>query len=448
MDALFLYLLKSGISLALLYAVYWFLLRKETFFRLNRLYLVSAALFSAIFPILSFSWFVSGDSQTTYLVVLDAVTINAARVEHTLSQNMSAFQYVVLIWFAGVAVFTLRFLFQLLQLFWMVFKYGIITWDGLRIVFVDGNYAPFSFFNLIFLQRDALNHDNVQKIISHEQVHIRQKHTIDLMLIELMTILQWFNPVIWLYRMSIKSVHEYLADEGALRSGFHPVDYQQALIGQTMGFRVNDLTNNFNHSLLTKRFIMMTKNKSKRLAKLKVLLAAPVALMLILAFTLSPAVQTLSQVETNPQQPVVEKQQPQEEQPESQAKALRIRKVEKQQPQEEPEEIFNVVDEMPAFPGGMEALMEYLKKNITYPATAKEEGLEGRVFISFVVEKDGSITNVTLLRGFYKACDEEALRVVRNMPAWEPGKEDGQPVRVRFNIPISFTLNTTNDENE
>jgi TonB family protein len=426
MDALFLYLLKSGISLALLYAVYWFLLRKETFFRLNRLFLVSAVLFSAIFPVLSFTWFVSGDSQATYLVVLDAVMINSARVEHTLSQNMSAFQYIVLAWFAGVAIFTLRFLFQLLQLFWMVFKYGVTTQDGLRIVFVDRNYAPFSFFNLIFLQRNTLNHDNIQKIISHEQVHIRQKHTIDLVLIELMTILQWFNPVIWLYRMSIKSVHEYLADEGALRSGFNPVDYQQVLIGQTMGFRVNDLTNNFNHSLLTKRFIMMTKNKSKRLAKLKVLLAAPVALMLILAFTLSPAVQTLAQVESKPQQP----------------------EVEKPRPQQEPEEIFNVVDEMPAFPGGMEAFMEYLTKNITYPATAKEEGLEGTVFISFVVEKDGSITNVTLLRGFYKACDEEALRVVRNMPAWEPGKELGQTVRTRFNIPIRFTLNTTNDENE
>lgn len=426
MDELFLYLLKSGISLALLYAVYWFLLRNETFFRLNRLFLVSAVLFSAIFPVLSFTWFVSGDSQTTYLVVLDAVMINSARVEHTLSQNMSAFQYIALAWFAGVAVFTLRFLFQLVQLFWMVLKYGITTQDGLRIVFVDRNYAPFSFFNLIFLQPDALNHDNIQKIISHEQVHIRQKHTIDLMLIELMTILQWFNPAIWFYRMSIKNVHEYLADEGVLRRGFNPVDYQQVLIGQTMGFRVNDLTNNFNHSLLTKRFIMMTKSKSKRLAKLKVLLAAPVALMLMLAFTISPVVQTLAQVETKPQQPVVEKQ----------------------QPQEEPDELFMVVDEMPSFPGGDEARMKYLVENITYPETAKEEGAEGRVFVSFVVEKDGSITNVKLLRGFNKACDEEALRVIRNMPDWEPGKQRGQAVRVQFNMPIHFTLGADKEGEE
>jgi TonB family protein len=426
MDELFLYLLKSGISLTMLYAVYWFLLRKETFFRLNRFFLVSAALFSAVFPILDFNWLVSLEPQSTYLVVLDAVTINSARVEHTLSQNLSAVQYMALTWFAGAAVFALRFLVQLLQLLWMVFKYGITTQDGLRIVFVDRNYAPFSFFNLIFIQPEAFRHENIHKIVSHEQVHIRQKHTLDLMLVELLTILQWFNPVVWFYRMSIKSVHEYLADEGALRVGFNPVDYQQVLIGQTMGIKVNDLTNNFNHSLLTKRFIMMTKNKSKRLAKLKVLLAAPVAFLLIAAFTISPVLHTLAQVETKPQQP----------------------EVEKQQPQEEPDELFMVVDQMPSFPGGDKARMEYLSENITYPETAKEEGAEGRVFVQFVVEKDGSITNVKLLRGFNKACDEEALRVIRNMPAWEPGKQRGQAVRVQFNMAVHFTLGADKEGEE
>jgi protein TonB len=103
-------------------------------------------------------------------------------------------------------------------------------------------------------------------------------------------------------------------------------------------------------------------------------------------------------------------------------------------------EIFTVVESMPTFPGGMGALMKYLAENIKYPPLAKESGIQGRVFINFVVEPDGRISNVKVLRGIGGGCDEEAVRVVKSMPKWSPGKQRGKPVRVSYNLPVKFTL--------
>jgi TonB family protein len=103
-------------------------------------------------------------------------------------------------------------------------------------------------------------------------------------------------------------------------------------------------------------------------------------------------------------------------------------------------EVFNVVEVEPEFPGGMEALIKYLSENIKYPEQAKKDKIQGKVFVAFVVEKDGSVTDAKVLRGISGGCDEEALRVVNAMPKWEPGKQKGTPVRVSFNLPISFKL--------
>lgn len=106
----------------------------------------------------------------------------------------------------------------------------------------------------------------------------------------------------------------------------------------------------------------------------------------------------------------------------------------------EDEEIFVVVETMPSFPGGMNKLMEYLQNNLRYPQLAKELNIQGRVFLTFVIEKDGSVTDIKLLRGIGGGCDEEAIRVVNNMPKWTPGSQRNRPVRVQFNLPVNFRL--------
>jgi len=433
MNALLLYLLQSGISLTLLYGVYWLFLQKDTYFVVNRTFLIASVMFSLIFPLLQIKWFFPGDESSPYYVVLDVVTVNAAKFEDTFAKNLTVIQALVLIYFTGIAIFTVRFIFQLLQLLFMVWKYGISKHEGLRIVFIDSNYSPFSFFNLIFINRKEINQQNIKEIIVHEQVHIRQKHSADLILLEIMTIIQWFNPVIWFYRISIKSVHEFLADEGVLLKGYNPVNYQNLLIGQYMGIQVNDLTNNFNHSLLKKRIIMMTKNKSNYMAKLKVLLVTPVAFFLVVAFTASPVVKTIAQVEKQTKKVEAQKQY------EQQAQSTQDK---------EKEEVFTVVEHMPKFPGGDEARQKYLASNITYPENARKAGKQGTVYVSFIVEKEGNISGVKILRGFDKECDEVAYNVVKNMPKWEPGMQHGKTVRVQFNMPIKFTLGNDGKKGE
>jgi TonB family protein len=434
MTGLLPYLLQSGACLVLLYFVYGLFLRKETFFDVNRIYLISSVFFSLLFPLLNFSFLIPANNQATFYVLLDVVTVSASQIEQTFTQNLSTLEYLMVIYITGAAIFSVRFIFQLGQLLWLVYKNGITRHEGMYVVFVDNNYSPFSFFNLIFINRKEMNQENIREIITHEQVHIRQKHSVDLILLELLTIVQWFNPVIWFYRTSVKSVHEYLADEGVLISGCNKLSYQQVLLHQTMGIRVNDLTNNFNHSLLTKRFIMMTKHKSNRLARLKVLLATPAVFLLAVVFTTSPVVQTIAQVENKKQQEIVPPPPPPP-------------KVEQQKPQSEaPVDVFVVVEQMPGFPGGDEARMKYLMENINYPEEARKKGIQGTVYAQFIVEKDGKIGEVRVLRGIGGGCDEEAVRVIKNMPDWIPGRQRGENVSVQFNMPIRFTLGAKSKE--
>lgn len=441
MNTLPIYLAQSGISLALLYAVYWMFLRKETFFNVNRTYLVLSVLFSLLFPLLKFKFFIPAGEETTFYVLLDAVTISSSKIEQTFTQNRSALEYFIIVYLTGVSIFGARFIFQIGQLLWIVNKYGITRHEGMRVVFVDSNYSPFSFFNIIFINRKEMNQENIGEIIAHEQIHIRQNHSIDLILLEFLTIVQWFNPVIWFYRIAVKSVHEYLADEGVLQSGYNPVSYQQALLGQTLGIQVNDLTNNFNHSLLTKRFIMMTKNKSNQLAKLKALLVAPLAFMLAVAFTTSPVMTALAQVEKSPQQTLASPPPPAVPPP-----PPPVAENAKQQSYATDTTLFVVVDQMPEFPGGDEARMKYLQENINYPEEARKKGIQGTVYVTFIVEADGRISEVKILRGIGGGCNEESVRVIENMPNWIPGKQRGEAVRVQFNMPIRFTLGEKEEE--
>lgn len=177
---------------------------------------------------------------------------------------------------------------------------------------------------------------------------------------------------------------------------------------------------------------MMTKHKSNRLARLKVLLATPAVFLLAVVFTTSPVVQTMAQVENKKQQESVPPPPP---------------KVEKQKPQSEATvDVFTVVEQMPRFPGGDEARLKYLVENINYPEEARKNGIQGTVYAQFIVEKDGKINEVRVLRGIGGGCDEEAVRVIKNMPDWIPGRQRGENVSVQFNMPIKFVLGAKTKE--
>jgi TonB family protein len=373
-----------------------------------------------LFPLITIHFRIPGENQTVAFL-LETITITPEALDETVTAHLGIISVVAIVYLTGATLFLTRFLFQLGQVFRLIRKFGIRKEQGLRLVFTDRSYQPFSFFRLVFIPDHLRDAETLPQIIEHERVHVRQVHSFDLILLEILTIIQWFNPVIWLYRRSLKSVHEYLADEGVIHRGYDRQFYQELLLNQGFGTQVNDLANNFNHSLLKNRIMMMTKQRSGHFSRWKAALALPVAMGLLVVFT-GQVSSSLAQEE--PKKPQT---------------------AEKPAPPAPPpaagEEVFIQVHKAPEFKGGHEGLATYMVSNVKYPEAAKKNGVQGTVYVSFVVEKDGRVTNQSVLKGASADLDAEALRVIQEMPAWKPGyNEEGKPVRVQMNLPVKFKL--------
>jgi len=422
------YLIQSLICLGCLYSLYWLLLRKETFFLLNRIYLISSILLSILIPLFKISL---DTTQTApiYTAMLETVTYSSQGISRTINNTIPLMNYIAIVYFTGVIFMLIRFIFQIFQIAIFIKKYGVTHYKGTKVVYIRKKYSTFSFFNIIFFNNENISEKKMDKIIAHEKIHIRQMHSIDVIFLEILCIFQWFNPFVWLYKHSIKEIHEYLADDGVLGQGYSKVNYQNLLFALIPGMRLNEITNNFNHSLIKKRFIMMTKSKSARRAKFKLLLVLPLTIMLIFAFSVTASKSVTAQSSSSKAKSV---KQEKKEKP-----LISVSEAEKGQKEEE---IFLVVEKQPKYPGGESARKKFFEENLKYPKQSKEKGIQGKVYVAFVVEKDGSITNVKMLRGIDPLLDNEALRVVRSMPKWEPGTQRGQNVRVQFNMPIKFEL--------
>lgn len=409
------YLLLSAACITALYLAYQLFLRRDTFFMMNRVYLISAALLSLIMPLFPFR-FSFGGTLDPVIVLLEPVLITPGSISAATQGHLEWFGILTVIYFTGTTIFGLRFLVQLIQLFLIVRRNGITRRDGLTLVLVDRGYSPFSFFHFIFIKKDQLGNDRLSAVIEHEKVHMRQLHSADLVATELLTIIQWFNPFAWLLQRSVKAVHEYLADEGVLRKGVSGSDYSRLIFDQTLGIQVNNLTNNFNVSLIKKRIAMITKSRSAKTARLKALFALPVLLPVVFLFSDGPG---------NPAFPQDKQIAQQQEKVSAQPSGT----------------VYKEVANMPQYVGGMDALVAFLVKNIQYPEKAKKDTVTGVVYVNFIVETDGAVSHVKITRGIGSGCDEEAVRVVSMMPKWKPGSEkDGKPVRVAFALPIKFTL--------
>lgn len=444
MNEVYLYFIKSSLCLGILYLIYWVFLRKDTFFQVNRFYLLGALLFSLFTPLINFD-FLFGAENAAYTVVLQTITITAGKINETVTKNLDVFQIILIVYLTGAAIFSIRFMIQVIQILLLIKRYGITHYEGMKVVFLDPHFAPFSFFNIIFINMPEKGEAGINEIITHERIHVNQLHTLDLLFLEIATIAQWFNPLIWLYRHSLKSIHEYLADEGVLIHGYEKNKYQNMLFTLTTGIQVNDLTNNFNKSILKRRLIMMTKTKTPRRAIFKLLAVLPVATLLFIFFSMSKQVWAQGKTEKAPQTEKEVKTKVKEDVP----PPRKATKLEKDPPPPPPPpqkikdgkgETYTVVEEMPEFPGGHDGLIKFISSNLVYPDSAKVHEKQGTVYVTYLIEKDGSVSHVKVLRGFDKYCDAEALRVVKMMPKWKPGKQKGKAVRVHFNLPLKFAL--------
>jgi TonB family protein len=289
----------------------------------------------------------------------------------------------------------------------------------------------FSFFGIIKIDKKL---PHFRTIRAHERVHTIQLHFLDLFFFELLTVVFWCNPMVYLYRFTIKNLHEFLADQEASRTLPTLADYATLLLSKQFKIAPEQLFVQpfYKKSTLKIRIQMLLKGQSNNWAILKYGVVAPILLMAVVASSVSCSDTSLDKTtekESNIQKN--EKTEMPPPPPPSEPKSIT---------EDTEKKIFNTVEEMPEFVGGQAEMYGYLGKTIKYPRAAERASVSGKVFLKFVVEADGSIGEVNLLKGIGFGCDEEAARVIKNMPRWKPGKQNGKNVRVYYTMPIVYTI--------
>lgn len=439
------YLLQVNLYLVLFYGFYRVLLAGETFHQANRAYLVAGAALALFIPVCHSEWvrgwFVTEKVHQAVYAFYDPGLLIVRPV--AARPGLTWGQVVALAYGLGALVALGRFSAQAVQLGHLLRRRSLKRADR----------GAFSFFNFLFIAPDLRRQP---AILEHERVHVRQLHSADVLLMELLAVVCWFNPVVYAYRRSLRHLHEFLADDEASRHAPSKADYALLLFGQQFGVNApaHPFTNSFfNSSQLKRRIQMLQKPRSRRTALLKYGLSAPLfGLMLLLSSAGVNRHEALRKVENvlSSEAEVLPAVLPTSALPADDAavdlsEALVLspvlkRELARRDTIRPAEPLFTQVEEQAQFPGGSEALSRFLAQNLRYPAAAKRASVQGIVLVQFIVEQDGRISSPSILKGIWFGCDQEALRVVGLMPRWEPGKQSGRAVRSQFYLPIHFVL--------
>ncbi len=442
MQAFFTYLLQVNIALALFYLLYAVAFKRDTFFQLRRLFLLSVILFSLLYPFFAVSalaealpFSFSRGEEVRSEVLIDAIGWEVLGDEEVVaSRSIPWANVLVTLYWTVTAAFILRFLIQLFSV------YRVWKRSERRLLLDNVVYrpakevTPFSFFKWIFIHTDAYSEQELQQILLHENTHVKQWHSIDVVITELLCLFFWWNPFTWLFKREVIMNLEYLADSHVLHEGVDSREYQYHLLRLTYHESAVPIANNFNVSQLKQRIMMMNKTKSPALRVAKYLLALPLLFLFVVANSLYAGQDETDQLtEIESEKIEVGALLPMNGEVTTVTQESSIN-------QEPGEPIFQVVENAPEFPGGVEALMKFLSENTRYPVIAIDHGIQGRVIVRFVVTKTGKVSNVEVMRGVDPSLDREAVRVVEAMPAWKPGTQKGEAVNVYYTLPIVFKL--------
>jgi len=613
MESTGLYLLKSAVWLTGFTLVFVTVLRNERYFRLNRIYLLSGIVASIAFPF--YTWHYAVILPSVQAVLTTTSDFPAVTTVVPVSTPIPFYWWLYLVGLISIAI---RLVWQTGMVVRKLRKAGYVKTGSVKLVRTSEYAASFSFFSYVFVNPSTPDIET-KEILNHECEHIQQRHWFDLVLVELLCMLQWFNPFVWIYARLIRQNHEYLADEMALQHTANPAIYQATLLNQLFGAPVISLANSFSYSLNKKRFKMMKKKIDSPFRKLKMLMVLPLITLVFYAFakpeyvSSAPAfpnnevnrnvdgndvkgkvvktdgkplhgasviingttIGTIADIDGNFKLNSVPKdakiafsfvgfktvmQKPDFNQPmtikmvtdtvkfekgvvavgygkpapppppsafdlknppicivdgvqvdSEKAKAIKFEDIEshtslegkaatdkygekgkygvleitlKKVPsvlsdkknenvnvntkadvnakadvtvntntnakvdvnvnsksqQKNEKEVFVVVEQMPEFPGGKDALMKFIAWQIKYPVEAQKGNVQGKVFVTFIVNSNGKVENAKIARGVHPALDAEAIRVINSLPEWKPGKQRGTAVDVAYTMPIEFKL--------
>ena len=444
MGTFLVYILKSAACLAVFYLFYKLLMSRDTFHRFNRFALLGLLVLSSLLPLVEASVNSPAAVQETMLtleqllLMADIQPEGESMAAATPSATVLWLRAALLVYLTGIVFFIVRNLCSLARLDRLIRQGKREALDSylpdrkeknVRLVVHDHDIAPFSWMHWIVIARKDLE-ENGREILIHELAHIRNRHSWDLLLADLCIFVQWFNPAAWLLKQELQNIHEYEADETVLREGVNARNYQMLLIKKAVGTRLYSMANSFNHSSLKKRITMMLKEKSNPWARAKYLYILPLAALAVTAFARPEVSAVADEI--------------------SAVKVIAPAVHDSIQPNVQPAVAApsSALDQMPEFPGGMEALNTYLRNNIRYPQEAQKAGIQGRVIIQFIVSKDGSITDAEVVESVDPQLDAEGLRLIKNMPRWKPGMRKGQAIRVKQTLPIRFAFTKTSDKPE
>jgi TonB family protein len=423
-----LYLLQVNVGLILFYALYKLVCTRDTFFRSRRFILIVSLVLPFILPFIDVrEWLESRDrmimlTHFDYSAVLPEIVVGSEAVE-TGNRVFVLSEWIGYLYLAGVVALLVRLAVQAFSLYRLIVRMPEKEINGVCVKCLNDPSGPFSFFGWIFMNPAAVKEDEISEILTHEMAHVKQHHSVDVLLAEMVSICCWMNPFAWLLKREVRLNLEFLADRKVMEAGFATKSYQYHLLGLAYNHKYG-LSNNFNFSHLKQRIIMMNKKKSNATGHIKYALFVLPAFALLVAGNISCS-QDASQTEDAKEEVVAPVSPEAKEAPaDSTAK----------------EEVFMVAEQMPEFPGGMKELLKFLQDNLKYPENAMKNNVQGRVIVQFVVEKDGTLTEFKVARSVDPDLDAEALRVLQTMPKWKPGMQRGKIVRVKFTVPVSFKL--------
>ena len=414
MSALLVYLLKATVLLSVFLAFFLLVMRRSGHFRFNRFMLLGGSALCLLLPLLHFRV----GRPTLYSAWLEPVIVTSGEggapdVAASAGGLTLSWQAVIFAAYLIGALVTLGYyLYSYGRMFRLLRRTPAERCDGVLLHLVPYETPSFSWMRHVVMNREDFT--RYPAILMHERSHVRCGHSRDLLLSSALTVLQWFNPLVWLGRSELKLLHEYQADDSVLNQGIDATQYQLLLVKKAVGEKRFLLANGFNHAQLKNRITMMQNSSRAAWKKLSALLILP----LLAAVTLLLA--ECKSTNKNASEPVQE----------AVADAAAEEAVE-----------FSLLEVKPLFQDQDANQFAYwVNENLKYPKEAVKDTLQGRVLIQFTIEKDGSVTGARILRSAAPVLDEEALRVISQSPKWTPGYVDGKPVRVIYNFPVVFKL--------
>ncbi|MDL2304022.1 M56 family metallopeptidase [Bacteroides sp. OttesenSCG-928-D19] len=431
MTPIVIYFLKVNIAIALFYAFYRLFFYRDTFFQWRRGALLFFLAVSFFYPFINIQDWVKEQEPIMAMtdiyadVILPELTMDTAEATelpasinwHKIVAEVPFYLY----WGVAVVLF-LRILLQFIGLIKLRFQTKTGYVQEVKIRLSPNTNSPFSFFKWIFIDPAAHTESELKEIVTHEQTHARQWHSIDVVIGELFCIICWFNPFSWLIKREIRANLEYLADRKVLETGYDSKSYQYHLLGLTHKKQVATLYNNFNVLPLKNRIKMMNKRKTKEIGRAKYFLFPALAALLLIVSNVDAVARTAERMVQDA-----------------------FGEIEMGIEQNDP--VYELAATMPQFPGGHSEFMKYLNQTIKYPVNAQMNKKQGRVIAQFIVNKDGTLTSPKIMRSIDPELDAEAIRIINEMPKWIPGKnEEGEIIRVRYTIPIQFRLNGVKEE--